>query len=114
MIRFGHLESRVEAVHELSRSLSVATGLQVGVNAYVSNPRQQGLPIHFDAEDTFIIQLEGSKQWQLYSSLVTLPDQDQQWPLNSDDVEQLGAPSESITCVVQLYRTEAPTCIFID
>jgi ribosomal protein L16 Arg81 hydroxylase len=42
------------------------------------------------------VQLEGSKTWEMYKSIVRRPDMDQRWPLTGDDFDLLGEPSETI------------------
>ena len=41
-------------------------GKRVQCNAYYTPPKSQGLPVHYDLHDVFVLQLEGSKEWKLW------------------------------------------------
>jgi hypothetical protein len=43
------------------------------VNAYLTPRHSQGLGIHYDTHDVFVLQIEGSKHWRLFESPVKLP-----------------------------------------
>ena len=43
------------------------------------------------------MQLEGTKTWEIYRSLVTLPDLDQRWSLRDEDIEGMGGPVKTLT-----------------
>jgi bifunctional lysine-specific demethylase and histidyl-hydroxylase NO66 len=45
----------------------------VGVNLYMTPPGAQGFKAHFDIMDAFVLQVEGSKVWQVRGPQVTLP-----------------------------------------
>jgi ribosomal protein L16 Arg81 hydroxylase len=54
--------------------------------------------VHFDTQDTFIVQLEGSKEWEVWPSpFVPLPDDDMVFQITEEDVEALGEPEATIT-----------------
>ncbi len=38
------------------------------INIYITPRQSQGLPLHYDAHDVFILQISGSKHWRLYDS----------------------------------------------
>jgi len=44
------------------------------VNAYFSPPESQGFPAHWDSHDVFIIQVHGSKLWDIHDVAYYLPD----------------------------------------
>ena len=44
-----------------------------GANAYLTPRHSQGFPAHFDSHDVFVIQVEGAKNWRIYSSQEQLP-----------------------------------------
>ena len=50
----------------VSRLLSDAMGHRVSLNMYVTPPNTRGFGPHFDAEDLFILQAQGSKRWNVY------------------------------------------------
>ena len=74
----------LESAHRLNRSVAgFAHGLSrelrtfVSVSAYLTPPSAQGFRHHFDVDDAFIIQLSGSKRWELFSPIFDNPlDQD--------------------------------------
>ena len=43
------------------------------VNGYLTPRRAQGLGIHYDTHDVFVLQMEGSKHWRLFESPRKLP-----------------------------------------
>ena len=45
----------------------------VGVNLYMTPPGAQGFKAHFDIMDAFVLQVEGSKVWQVRGPQLTLP-----------------------------------------
>ncbi|MFY0579580.1 JmjC domain-containing protein [Cystobacter fuscus] len=49
----------------------------VGINLYITPARAQGFHAHFDVMDGFILQLEGSKVWQVRGPQVDLPMSDE-------------------------------------
>ncbi len=40
----------------------------IQINIYITPPQSQGLPLHYDTHDVFILQISGSKHWRLYDS----------------------------------------------
>jgi hypothetical protein len=52
------------------------------INLYLTPPRQEGFPPHFDITDVFIVQIAGSKAWSIYSDYTgrkLLPASDTPW-----------------------------------
>ena len=45
----------------------------VDANAYLTPASSQGLGVHYDTHDVFILQLAGSKHWRLYDAPLRLP-----------------------------------------
>ena len=64
---------RWEPVAALCRDLTRIFHFFVNVNMYLTPRDAQGLSPHFDTQDVFILQVEGSKRWRLYEPLVSLP-----------------------------------------
>lgn len=54
---------------ELSRELQS----RVQPNIYITPPNQQGLFAHYDPHDVFVLQISGTKRWNLYRPPVELP-----------------------------------------
>ncbi len=50
------------------RDLELALGHQCQVNAYVTPPGSQGFAAHADTHDVFVLQVFGTKTWQLWPS----------------------------------------------
>ncbi len=48
-------------------------GFYAQANAYFTPPRSQGFALHYDVHDTLIVQIEGTKEWQVYDPVVPLP-----------------------------------------
>jgi hypothetical protein len=89
------LQSRLKPILEMCKPLSMAHGRRCDVNAYISNAAKQGFKVHFDQQDTFILQMEGSKQWDMWEPArmalgLPLPDDDMAFELGLDDVKRLG------------------------
>ncbi len=65
----------------------------VQVNAYLSPPAEQGLDIHFDYHDVFVIQLSGSKRWRVWDRLARSVEPIRtQYPIAKPDASELGEP----------------------
>lgn len=56
-------------IGEFAVNLALALDHPVQVNAYLSPPDEQGLDVHFDYHDVFVIQLSGSKHWTVWDRL---------------------------------------------
>lgn len=61
------------ALAVLCRSIEEVVGHPVQANAYLTPPTAQGLPLHHDVHDVFVLQVSGSKHWQIYTPSVVLP-----------------------------------------
>ena len=58
------------------RDLEIALGHPTQVNAYITPPGSQGLAVHSDEHDVFVLQVHGSKRWQVYRPVPALPPDD--------------------------------------
>lgn len=65
----GDLVRRVE--HQLSSRMQT--------NIYLTPREAQGLRIHYDSHDVFVLQVHGVKRWRLYETQVPLPFRGQQF-----------------------------------
>jgi bifunctional lysine-specific demethylase and histidyl-hydroxylase NO66 len=54
---------------KLANNIALALDHPVQINAYLSPPAAQALDLHFDFHDVFVVQLEGSKRWRVWSPL---------------------------------------------
>ena len=78
-----------------ARARSAATsrrelGHPAQANAYYTPRDSQGLPVHHDTHDVFVLQVAGEKRWLVYDPVLELPLRDQRY-----DTE-LGAPGEPV------------------
>jgi hypothetical protein len=48
-------------------------GFYVHTNAYFTPPGAQGFGTHYDTHDTLIVQIDGTKEWQVFDPIVALP-----------------------------------------
>lgn len=62
-----------------SRSLEVALGEPVQANAYFTPRSAQGLAVHHDTHDVFVLQVAGEKHWRVFEPVIELPLQDQRY-----------------------------------
>ena len=67
------VHERWPPLQDLCAALSAdcSTGFQV--NAYLTPPGEQGLGVHYDTHDVFVLQVEGVKHWRLFGSPMPLP-----------------------------------------
>ena len=63
-------------------------------NAYLTPRRSQGLPVHHDTHDVFVLQVAGRKRWLVYEPAVRLPLRDRPVPAG------LGAPGVAVLDLV--------------
>jgi bifunctional lysine-specific demethylase and histidyl-hydroxylase NO66 len=71
-----------EPVTRFNRDLELELGHACQVNAYITPPGAQGLDLHADPHDVFVLQAFGRKRWEIHSA----PAEDDRHPL---DVEVL-------------------------
>lgn len=65
-------QSAIPRVAELCNSISSATSQASAGTIFASAAHSEGFGLHQDAEDVLVIQLAGSKTWQVYEPLVAL------------------------------------------
>jgi len=59
------------------RSLEATLGEPVQANAYFTPRSAQGLAVHHDTHDVFVLQVAGEKHWRVYEPVLDLPLQGQ-------------------------------------
>jgi hypothetical protein len=64
------MDHRLGAIREVAEAFEGSMGHRCSVNLYYSPPGSQGFQAHMDWMDAFVLQLEGTKRWKVYSSLV--------------------------------------------
>jgi ribosomal protein L16 Arg81 hydroxylase len=62
-----------QPVRELCRVLGAELSATFQANAYLTPPSSQGFDTHFDTHDVFILQISGTKRWNVFESAVKLP-----------------------------------------
>ncbi len=72
-LSFQHVHERFEPVAALCRMLAHECSAAFQANAYLTPPGHQGLGLHHDTHDVFVVQTAGSKHWKVYGESVSLP-----------------------------------------
>jgi bifunctional lysine-specific demethylase and histidyl-hydroxylase MINA len=72
------------------RSLEQTLGHPAQVNAYYTPRAAQGLPVHHDTHDVFVLQVSGEKRWLVYEPALELPLKNQKY------TRELGEPGPSV------------------
>jgi ribosomal protein L16 Arg81 hydroxylase len=78
------------AVGGFCRSLEEALGHPAQANAYYTPRSAQGLPVHHDTHDVFVLQVAGEKRWLVYEPALELPLKNQRYS------EDLGEPGDAV------------------
>lgn len=55
------------------RDLEITLTLPAQANAYITPPGSRGLAVHYDTHDVFVLQVYGSKQWQIFEPVIESP-----------------------------------------
>lgn len=63
---FTSVENEFDEVKRACAILSNFFKKRVQCNAYLTPPNSQGLPVHYDLHDVYVIQISGSKNWRLW------------------------------------------------
>ena len=67
----------------LCRQLELFLTLPTQVNAYLTPPAAQGLAVHHDTHDVFVLQVHGHKHWQVWDPVIANPLADQKLPADA-------------------------------
>ena len=78
------------SVGALCRSLEETLGHPAQANAYYTPRAAQGLPVHHDTHDVFVLQVAGEKRWRVYDPVMELPLRTQRYS------SELGEPGEAV------------------
>ncbi len=62
-----------EPIVRFARDLELELTHPVQVNAYVSPPGARGLGVHYDTHDVFVLQVNGSKRWNVHERAAEFP-----------------------------------------
>jgi hypothetical protein len=78
------------AIGVFCRSLEDTLGHPAQANAYYTPRSAQGLPVHHDTHDVFVLQVAGEKRWLVYEPALELPLKYQRYSA------ELGRPGEVV------------------
>lgn len=62
-----------EPLARFIRDLEVTLTLPAQANAYITPPASRGLAVHYDTHDVFVLQVSGSKKWQIFEPVIESP-----------------------------------------
>ncbi len=90
------VHQRIPEISTLASKLSYELGYSTQVNAYCSWSSKQGFSRHYDTHEVFILQVEGSKQWHIYTDTL-------KYPLPSQKSNSLVPPEEEayLSCILE-------------
>lgn len=69
----NNLQDDSDIATNIVNDFQTVFGLRTQTNLYITPPYRTGLPVHADWMDVFVVQLQGSKLWDLYYPLVHNP-----------------------------------------
>jgi hypothetical protein len=84
-LRFRDIDQFDGKLADFARDVAQTYAADTQVNVYFTPPAQDGLPPHFDNQDSFIIQVAGAKEWLIfndYTDKQVLPGPDVDWDAN--------------------------------
>jgi bifunctional lysine-specific demethylase and histidyl-hydroxylase NO66 len=81
--------------------LAAELGHPVQANAYVTPPQNQGFSDHYDVHDVFVLQIQGSKRWQIHPPVLEAPLRDQPWNDRKAAVQSRAAEKPLIEAVLE-------------
>ena len=70
---FNQLDEHVPALRALCKNLARKTSERVSAAAIMTSGRGGALKCHYDAEDLVILQIAGTKRWQVFNSPIVNP-----------------------------------------
>lgn len=74
------VHERIPSLSTLAARLQYELGHPVQVNAYCTPPEQQGFNCHYDTHDVAVLQLDGEKEWWVFSETTLFPTADTRQP----------------------------------
>ena len=84
------LHLTLPSVGAFCRSLEASLDHPAQANAYYTPQSAQGLPVHHDTHDVFVLQVAGEKRWLVYEPALELPLKNQRYSAD------LGGPGEAV------------------
>lgn len=68
-----NMQQRIPQLGRLCGDLERELGVAFHTNLYLTPPGSRGFKVHYDTHDVFILQVAGSKHWELFDSPIELP-----------------------------------------
>jgi ribosomal protein L16 Arg81 hydroxylase len=96
-IIFQQLNHNLTKLAEFCADLEVVFTQKSQMNVYLTPPGSQGFKSHYDGHDVFVVQIEGSKTWNLYSTPLKFPLEGRSFDSSTDN-------PGSITCSFELRK----------
>lgn len=90
-IKIEGFETRHPVISRLCRGLEGVLGGETTAKAFITPPMVPGYSIHFDAIDTFVIQLDGTKNWKVFPQFVVMPTAIQGRKVSEEEVGEVQA-----------------------
>ncbi|URN16620.1 MULTISPECIES: JmjC domain-containing protein [Streptomyces] len=86
-IRLGNLQRIIPAMAQVSEDIQRETGYSNYIHTFLTPPANQGLRHHWDQQMAVIVQIAGTKQWQLWRPPVEAPmrEYNESWRVWRDD-----------------------------
>ncbi|MGQ5640795.1 MULTISPECIES: JmjC domain-containing protein [unclassified Streptomyces] len=72
-VRFGNLQRWLPAFHRISQDIQRETGYSNYAHAFLTPGGEQGLLHHWDQQMAVIVQVAGTKTWQLWKPVIDSP-----------------------------------------
>ena len=76
-IVFEHLSRKHAGLLQLTSACEEDIRLPFRANAYLTPSTSQGFSLHYDTHDVIVLQVSGSKDWQIYDDPMPLPHEEQ-------------------------------------
>ncbi|MFI9330491.1 cupin domain-containing protein [Kitasatospora sp. NPDC052868] len=67
------IQDRFPALNQLMRALGAEISARININTYLTPAGARGFKPHYDMHDVFIVQVHGTKRWQLFGAPLPLP-----------------------------------------
>ena len=84
-------------IARVANNLALDLGHAVQVNAYLTPAAAQGLEVHFDYHDVFVLQLDGAKRWRVWDPLARTALPVRTAKVSMPTLDELGPPALDLT-----------------
>ncbi len=90
-----------EPIIIFSQGLAAELGHAVQVNGYVTPAQSQGFDDHYDVHDVFVLQIAGSKRWQVRPPVHPSPLRNQPWTDHRDAIVRAARDAPELEVVLE-------------